>query len=264
MIALIRLSLGRAKTLCLGLTIILVVLQLSIIAAATSFADGDNFGRLADVVPTFIMQVMGPALTSFRGMVLFAYVDPLIIMMIVQFAIYLASEPAGDVESNLVDLILARPLPRHWIVSRSLAVMMLGTVIVMGAMFTTTWLGLWWLAPRDVRWPDAPTTLNLGAHVTLIAWCFGSATLAASGWARRRGGVVIAVGIVAVAAYLVDFLETIWEPVRPLARFSPFNYYPANGIMADTTAGTRSLAILSAITLAGILLAYWRFPRRDL
>ena len=53
--------------------------------------------------------MMGPALTSFRGMVLFAYVDPLIVMLIVQFAIYLATEPAGEVESNLVDLAAGAP-----------------------------------------------------------------------------------------------------------------------------------------------------------
>ena len=62
-----------------------------------------------NIAPTFVLQLMGPALTSFRGMVLFVYVDPLIVMLVVQFAIYLATEPAGEVESSLVDLVLARP-----------------------------------------------------------------------------------------------------------------------------------------------------------
>jgi hypothetical protein len=264
MTALVWRSLGRVKVLAAALAAVLIGLQLSIIAAATSFAGSGNFGRLADVVPTFIMQVMGPALTSFRGMVLFAYIDPLIVMMIVQFAIYLASEPAGDVEDHLVDLVLARPLPRHWIISRSLVVMMLGTILVVGAMFTSTWLGLRWIAPRNVQWPEASTTLTLGAHVALIAWCFGSATLAASGWARRRGAVVVGIGVVAVAAYVVDFLETIWTPARALAQFSPFNYFPATGILAGTASETRSLGVLGATVMAFLAVAYWRYARRDL
>src|SRR5688572_26519466 len=98
---------------------------------------------------------MGPALTSFRGMVLFAYFDPLIVMLLVQFAIYLATEPAGEVESNLVDLLLARPMPRHVIVSRTFLVMAFGTLLMVGAMQATTWAGLWWMAPGDAQGPAA-------------------------------------------------------------------------------------------------------------
>lgn len=39
-----------------------------------------------------------------------------------QFASYVAAKPAGDVELGLVDLVLARPVPRHRLVTRSLIV----------------------------------------------------------------------------------------------------------------------------------------------
>ena len=51
------------------------------------------------------------------------FFEPLIVMLVVQFAIFLATEPAGDVETGLVDLVLARPVPRHWLVTRSLIAM---------------------------------------------------------------------------------------------------------------------------------------------
>ena len=56
------------------------------------------------------------------------YFHPLPLMLVVQFAIYLATEPAGEIEFGLVDLILARPLPRHWLVTRSLLMMTIGPV----------------------------------------------------------------------------------------------------------------------------------------
>jgi ABC-type transport system involved in multi-copper enzyme maturation permease subunit len=262
--ALVLRSLGRVRMLSASLAVILGALQLSIIAAAATFVDGGSFERLAQVVPSFVVQAMGPALTSFRGMVLFAYFDPLIVMLLVQFAIYLATEPAGEVESNLVDLLLARPIPRHVIVSRTFLVMAIGTVLMSGAMQATTWVGLWWMAPRDAQWPAAGTVLSLTAHMTLVAWCFGCAALAASGWARRRGAVVGAIGVVAIALYLVELLESIWAPARELARFSPFHYYAATGILAGTAQESRNLAVLGITALAALALAYWRHQRRDL
>jgi len=257
-------SLGRVRILSASLALVLAALQLSIIAAAATFVDGGSFERLAQVVPSFVMQMMGPALTSFPGMVLFAYLDPLIVMLLVQFAIYLATEPAGEVESNLVDLLLARAMPRHAIVSRTFVVMAIGTLLMSGAMQATTWAGLWWMAPRDVPWPAARTALSLSAHMTLVAWCFGGVALAASGWARRRGAVVGAVGVVAIAAYLVELLESIWAPARELACFSPFHYYAAPGILAGTAPESRNLAVLAFTALATLAVAYWSYQRRDL
>ena len=264
MIALIRLSLGRVKFLSMSLALVLASLQLALIAAAASFSGDSRFEQLAEMVPAFAKTVMGPALQSFRGMVLFFYFDPLIVMLFVQFAIYLASEPAGEVESSLVDLVMARPVPRHWIVSRSFLVMAIGTMLMGAAMMATTWAGLWWMAPPDAQWPAVRTVLSMNAHMTLIAWCFGCAALAASGWARRRGAVIGAMGVVAIATYLVELLESIWAPARELARFSPFHYYAATGILAGTAQETKNLAVLGTTALAAMAVAYWRYQRRDL
>jgi hypothetical protein len=237
---------------------------MSIIASASSFVESGDFTRLAQVLPTFLLQALGPALSSFQGMVMFAYFDPLIVMLLVQFAIYLATEPAGEVESNVVDLILARPLPRHWLVTRSVLVMMIGTAVMSGAMFATTWVGLAALAPPGAQWPEPRTALSLSTHVTLIAWSFGGAALAASGWARRRGAAQATIALAAIAAYLIELLGLMWEPVREVARLSPFHYFRAPAILAGTANPALDLGVLGTIAVAGIALAYWQFARRDL
>jgi ABC-type transport system involved in multi-copper enzyme maturation permease subunit len=264
MTALVLRSFGRVKILTASLAVILICLQLAIIAAARSFSDGNVFERLSQIAPAFFAQIMGPALTSFSGLVLFAYADPPIVMLVVVFAIYLASEPAGEVESNLVDLVLARPLPRHRIVSRSFLVMAIGTFLMSGSMQATTWAGLWWMAPADAQWPAPRTVFSLSVHMTLVAWCFGCAALAASGWARRRGAVVGAIGVVAIAAYLVEVLEPMWAPARDVAWVSPFHYYRAARIIAGTAEDARNLTVLAATALAALAIAYWRYQRRDL
>jgi hypothetical protein len=257
-------SLGRVKILSTSLALVLVGLQLAIIAAARSLMEGDVFQRLSQIAPAFFVQLMGPALTSFSGLVVFAYIDPPIVLIIVMFAVYLASEPAGDVESSLVDLVMARPVSRHVIVTRSFGVMAIGTLLMSGALQATTWAGLWWMAPADALWPDPRTVFSLSAHMTLVAWCFGCIALAASGWARRRGAVVGGIGIVALAAYVIEILEPLWAPARDVAFVSPFHYYRAARIVAGTAPEATNLAVLCSVVLAALAVAYWRHQRRDL
>ena len=264
MTALVLRSFGRVKILTASLAVVLIGLQRAIIASARSLSDGNVFERLSQIAPAFVVQIMGPALTSFSGLVMFAYVDPLIVMLVVVFAIYLATEPAGEVESNVIDLVLARPLPRHVVVSRSFLVMAIGTLLMSGSMQATTWGGLWWMAPADAPWPASRTVVSLSVHMTLVAWCFGCIALAASGWARRRGAVVGAIGVVAIAAYLMEVLEPMWAPARHVAWVSPFHYYRAGRIIAGTAEDARNLAVLASVALAALVVAYWRYQRRDL
>jgi ABC-2 type transport system permease protein len=263
-IALVARSFGRIRYLMAAMTIVLAGFQISIIGAASTFVGSGDFERLSQLTPAFLAQAMGPALTSFAGMVMFAYFDVLIVMLVVQSAIYLATEPAGEVETGLVDLLLARPLARHTIVTRSLIVMMAGTVALTAAMNLTTWVGLWWLAPPGVAWPRPSTVLNLATHLNLTAWCFGSIALAVSSWARRRGAALTAVAVGAVAAYLVDLLALLWSPARELGRLSPFHYFRGSAILSGTSDPWRDLSVLGALTLAATAIAYLGYQRRDM
>ena len=111
----------RIRLLFAVVTAILVLFQITLVAVAASF-DADHFERLGAVTPPFMQRAFGAALASFAGMSALGFFEPLVIMLLVQFAIYSATEPAGDVDSRLVDLIVARPVPRHWLITRSLVV----------------------------------------------------------------------------------------------------------------------------------------------
>jgi hypothetical protein len=98
----------------------------------------------------------------------------------------------------------------------------------------------------------------------MVAWCFGAAALVAAAWARRRGSAQAPVAIAAVTLYLIEFLGSSWAPARPLARVSPFHYYQGTAILAGTADTLLDLSILGVTAVVGIVLAYWRFDRRDL
>ena len=120
--ALLWRSAERIRTLFATVAAILFLFQVALVAVAASF-DTEYFERLGSVTPPFMQRAFGAALASFAGMTAIGFFEPLVIMLLVQFAIYSATEPAGDVDSRLVDLIVARPVPRHWLITRSLVVL---------------------------------------------------------------------------------------------------------------------------------------------
>lgn len=264
MLTLVGRSLARVAWLFAGLLGLLAGFQFLLIAVAASYANANTFDRMMQLAPSFAREAFGSSLSSFGGMATLGYFHPLPLMLVVQFAIYLATEPAGEIEFGLVDLILARPLPRHRLVTRSLLMMTIAPVALTLAMGLATWAGLWSLAPRGARWPEAHIVLAFIVHLVMLAWCFGAAALAATAWARRRGSVQALVAVAAVALYLIDFVGAAWAPARPLARLSPFHYYQGTAILAGTADSARDLSILGAAAVVGIALAYWQFARRDL
>jgi len=257
-------TVARIVVLLATLATLLVTFQVALVAIARSLSDGPGFERLAGLAPAFIQQVLGPALTSFAGLSTVGFFEPLIVMMVVQMAIYVATEPAGDVESGLVDLILARPLPRHYLVTRSLLVMTGVCVVLPATMAASLWASLWMLAPPLARWPEPRVVMMLMYHLAAVSWCFGAAALAAAAWARRRGAAQALVGVSAIAFYLLDTVADAWDRVAWLAPLSPFHYFHGAGILAGSTDPARDLPVLVAAGLAGTAAAYWQFRRRDM
>ncbi len=261
---LIRRTLGRSAGVLIAVAVLLALFQLALVAVAAALSASGSFSQLERLVPAFVVMVMGPALTSFAGMTALSYFEPLIVMLLVQMAIYLAVEPAGDVESGLVDLMLARPLPRQVLVTRSLVVMTGAVILLPGVMAISLWASLPVFAPAGEPWPRLPDILRLMAHLSAVSWCFGGLALAAGAWARRRGQAQSAVGVAAVAFYLMEFVGEAWPKQNWLAQLSPFHHYHASSILARQTHPFTDLTILITIGAIGVVTAYWQFQRRDI
>jgi ABC-type transport system involved in multi-copper enzyme maturation permease subunit len=241
--------------------------QLIIVAQAASIESTRSFERMAELIPAFLQRGLGSRamlLASFKGTVTFGYFHPVIAIMVSVLAIYMASEPAYDVESGRVDLLLARSIPRHQLITRSLILSMGVTLGAALAMALGTWIGLHAFASAASNWP-APRIIGLLLlHLVSIGWCFGGLALAVAAGARRWSAAFASVALGAVALYLVEVLGIGWAPARTIAWSSPFHYYPALPIVAGDAVGLTNAAGL--VIAAGVLaaVAYWRFNRRDL
>ena len=264
MLTLVGRTLRRIAPMTAALAALLAAFQLSLVAVAASYQRAGSFAFLSTLVPDFAKAHIGAGLTSFAAMTTTGYFEPMIVMLVAQYAIYVAAEPAAEIETGLVDIVLARPLPRHWLVSRSLIVIAVGSAVLMLAMGAATAIGLRLLAPPRVPWPEPRIVLLLIVNLLMVTWCFATATLAAAGWTRRRVTAQAPIAIAAIACYLLNFLAAMWAPARSFAWLSPFHYFTGAAIISGSGNLAFNLVVLGAATAIAAGVAYWQFSRRDL
>jgi ABC-2 type transport system permease protein len=265
--ALVQRSLARSWRGIAGAIVVLSAFQVAAVLIASSLERNRSFSQLASIVPAFVGEALGgmvQMVASFGGMVGFGFFHPVVILALVQGAIYLASEPADDVERGSVDLIAARPVPRHLLVTRAM-IAAAGTVaLTVAVMMTTSLVAVRLLAPPGTRTLGAYNTALLGAHLSALAWCFAGASLLVAAYARRRAAPIGAVGLGAIFLFFVDFARSSWPALASLGPFTPFYYYNGMALLLGTSNPIRNLAVL--LTTAVILSAWAHvaYARRDL
>lgn len=267
LIALIGRSVARARGMLAGVAALLAAFQVALVLQAGSYQEQGAFETLGRMIPSFVRRWLGDglvALGSFQGMVAFGYFHPVVVLLVSMMTAFLASDPAADIEERYVDLLLARPVTRHWLVTRSAVLLVACPAALAAVMMTASWLTMAVAGISPARWPAVATIITLSAHLVLVACCIGGLSLAVSSAARRRAAGFAPAAIVAVALYFVNVLAASWAPARVLDRFSPFHYYQGASILAGLADPSRDLLVLGAAAAVLVASAYWRFSSRDL
>jgi len=267
MIPLLWRSVSQARYLLLGCFVLLCGFQIVIIGQATEIERTQSFGRMAELLPGFLQRGLGSRamlLVTFKGTVAFGYFHPVVCLLMAGVAIYLATEPAHEIESGLVDLELARSVPRHRLLTRSLLLMLASLVVAASLMAAGTWLGAALFGSGAFGLPAPGVRARLLLNLIALAWCVGGFALLVATLSRRWMTAFTTVILLTVVAYLIDFLAIGWRPMRLVAWLSPFHYYPALSIVAGDAPTASDLAVLLSASVVFISLAYWQFHRRDL
>jgi ABC-2 type transport system permease protein len=265
--ALVLRSVTRARGVLIGVAVLLAMFQAALVLQAVSLHEQQSFEAAGRMVPAFIQRWLGDrmfALGSFGGVVSFGYFHPVIVLVMSIVTAFVASDPAADVEDGYVDLLLARPVARHWIVTRSTVLLAGCPAILAALMMTSTWTTTALVVPSSAQGPSLPKILTLSAHLVLVAWCFGAFSLLLAAGARRRASSFAPAAITAVALNFVNVLAASWAPARLVDILSPFHYYQGARILAGLTDPSRDLLTLGAAASVLVAAAYWRFGRRDL
>jgi ABC-type transport system involved in multi-copper enzyme maturation permease subunit len=260
-------SASQARYLLLGAFALLFGFQLIIVGQAAEIERTQSFSRMADLLPGFLQRGLGSRamlLATFRGTVSFGYFHPVVCLLVGIVAIYLLTEPAHEVESGLVDLELARSVPRHRLVTRSLLMAAVAVLVTLGLMFVGTSLGGRIFDAGGSALPSVAVRVSLLVHLAAVTACLGGFALLVATRSERWMTAFTTAALTTVVLYLVDFLAIGWRPMRAVAWMSPFHYYPALSIIAGDAPVVRNLVVLFSAAAVFIALAYWQFQRRDL
>jgi ABC-2 type transport system permease protein len=263
---LFRLSLKRVRLLLCGAGLLFAVIQVLRVRIAADLHHDAQFEMIAALLPPWVRVILGPSLASiltFNGIVCGVYFDMGYIIALLALAIALATMPASEIETGFADLILARPLRRHWLVTRTIALVLFSILLMLLMIMAGTWTGLALFAPPDAPWPSARLTGSLALSLGLLVVCWSSMAMAL-GAACRRSVASATTSLLAFAALLLDWAHRLWPALDRIAWLSPFYYFNPYGLVAGAPLCQKDLLVLCAMTLTGFTVAYIIISRRDI
>jgi ABC-type transport system involved in multi-copper enzyme maturation permease subunit len=265
--ALLGRSIVRMRGVLLGASCLVAGFQAALVLQAASYEQAQTFDALGRLMPAFMQRWMGDsmvALASFRGVVAFGYFHPTIVLIHSMVAAFIASELAADVEAGHVDLLLARPVPRRWLVTRSALLVLVIPVALTTLMMATTFAASALFAPDGAPRPSIATILTLAVHVVAVATCFGAFSLALASFVRRRSAAFGPAAMVAVGLYFTNLLAASWRPAQWVDIISPLHYFQGARLAAGAVHPTDGLVVLVSMAAMLVAVAWWRFSVRDL
>jgi ABC-2 type transport system permease protein len=251
----------------LVLGFLLAWLQVVLVLVAGSIQNSGQFDQLAEIFPPFVRALMGPAMTaflSFGGIVSLGYFEPAVIFAITGFAIAIGTRIALEVETGFMDLLLARPVARHLLVTRAILVAIISLGVVIALMLAGTWIGLSTLAPQGAEMPARSLILKLAANLGLLGLAWAGIALPIGSASRRRGVAGGIAGVLALVTFLLDYIARIWDAAKPFAWLSPFTYFSPLDMVTGGELPLRNVAVLAGIALVGFGVSYALFLRRDI
>jgi len=224
----------------------------------------ESAGQLEDYIrnlPDVFREMLGSAgfgtPEGYLQSELFSFLAPILLLV---YAIGAGARAiAGEEEAGSLDVLLSTPVRRRRVLLDKFEAMVLGTFGLVSVM----WLSV---VAFGAIWDMHPDLANFTAaclHLFLLALAFGAIALAVGSATGSKG---LAIGVpsgVALVTFLVNlFGATVsWlEPIRPL---SPFYYYAGSEPLVNGVDTVHAL-VLVAIAAVAVLVAVWRFERRDL
>jgi len=261
MLTVFKHTLGRSKGAIIGWGISLAGFAMLMIMFFDSMgADLELFDTLLSAYPPELMAFFGEFSTlstpeGFLSLEFFAFM-PLIL------GIYALQTGSGllvsDEESGVLDLIASQPVSRSslfW--GRALSFIFSLTIILIlvwvGVMFTTSFY--------DFGVDGELLAGGLASVGGLLLFFFGFAVLASMLLPSKRSASM-STGILLVAAFFINGLGQINDTLAEISPYFPMHYY-----QGDTWANGFELNWFLGLVGAGtalILLAWWRFERRDI
>jgi ABC-type transport system involved in multi-copper enzyme maturation permease subunit len=263
---LFRLSFKRVWKLLFVTGCLLAGFQTLRVHIAASVHEAGEFEEIAALLPPAIRAILGPSMTSvmsFNGIVCGGYFDLGNVLALVGLTIALATLPASEIETGFADLMLSRPVPRHWLITRTIALVLVAILLMLFAILAGTWTGLALFAPCDNPGPPARQVAALASNLGMLLLCWSGVGLVLAAGFRRSPAAAIT-SLLAFGTLLLDYAQKLWPPLERVGWISPFKYNTPFEHVMDMPFPYENLVVLWAVAMTGYTLAYLIMTQRDI
>jgi ABC-2 type transport system permease protein len=165
---------------------------------------------------------------------------------------------AGDEETGTLDLVLGHPVSRTALFAGRFLAFLVATIGIL----VLNWIGFLIGIPGSGLGLNAFEIARPFISLFAVLVLFGTLALVLSMLLPSRRMAAMIAGIVMVASFFITALAQMDVNLEKVAKISPMNYYQGglaiNGVKWGWVAG------LLGISLLFVLIAWWRFERRDI
>ena len=209
-----------------------------------------------------------------EDMMSIGFVHPLVLTILSIWAIGRASAAiAGEIDRGTMELLLAHPIRRSQVILAHLLVDLTTIPLICLSMWLGNWHGTWLFGLQDMKAANLhvdpvrflPGLLNVGLLVLALSGY--SMFLSAAG--RFRSKVLGLAIVITLVQFLINVIGQLWSPMNWMRPWTVFYHYQPQPLIlkddwASQAATWQHLGVLLAVGVAGYLLAWWKFCKRDL
>lgn len=165
---------------------------------------------------------------------------------------------AKEEKEHTAEFLMTHPVSRGQVVTAKLAAVLLQILILNGAVFLISVASIT-IIGEDIMWKELGLLhlAYLFLQIEIAAVCFGISAF------LRRSGLGIGLGM-AMLLYFLNLVANISEQAKFLKYITPFGYAEGADIVTKLALDGKLLAVGAGCTVAGIVLAYGKYCRKDL
>ena len=263
MLNILRRQLERNGIFLATAAVMLAAFELLLCAVVASVDVEGAFSQMSQFAPPLFRAMIEQNLMggSPAGVLAFGWNHPVVHALLTAVAITLAARAiAGEVESGVIELVLAQPVSR----GRYFAAHVL---FALGALSAVLAAGLAGTLVGQLVFSLPAFGARLGAlfvNMLLLQLALYGLTLVASAFGREGGRVALVGVLLAVLSFLVNAIATLWSKAAFAKPYSLHSYFDPRALLVQDHLAASSVAVLAAVVALALAAAYFRFSRRDL
>lgn len=261
--ALILRNLRHHARLLLAVLPALALMELLIVWLGAQIDMGPGLLNLFEMmVPPAIRSFLNTRMFAFPGFVAFGFQHPVVLSGAIAFIVTVATVPAAERESGLLDLILARPLVRGHYLAGALTLVVGSALVLPLAVLAGCGAGLALVrVENEIAWVGYSAA---AAKLALLLLCIGGYALLIAAVSRRRGRAVAQVTGLTLGFFFLDVLCRARASLAPLHWLTPFKYFDPVPAAVGPGILPRDVLVLLGAFVVTVAIAFARFRRQDL